>query len=221
MAHEWAMRVTKKEYAVVFPDYFFGQIEAKHQPGAFALPAHVVWDLLDATCDEIGRNGFKKILIVHEHGGNPELLKYFIETRLERRREYVVYRYDPNDKAFNKSLQKLRKSGPDQDCCAHAGEDETSEILFLRPELVQLDRANQESGKNLNRLPLPDLFTSVYWYAQFPNHYAGTGAVATREIGRSWFPSSGPSLRHKGLVLREYGGHSEKPAWQQSRVHSR
>ena len=30
---EWAARATKKEYAVVFPDYFYGQIyEAKHQP---------------------------------------------------------------------------------------------------------------------------------------------------------------------------------------------
>src|SRR5438876_7197270 len=34
---EWAARATKQEYAVVFPDYFYGQInEAKHEPGAFA-----------------------------------------------------------------------------------------------------------------------------------------------------------------------------------------
>src|SRR4051812_42719708 len=48
---EWAARATKNEYAVVFPDFFYGQInEAKHQPGAFALPERVVWDLLEATC---------------------------------------------------------------------------------------------------------------------------------------------------------------------------
>src|SRR5215470_16420796 len=41
---EWSARATKKEYAVVFPDYFYGQInEAKHQPGIFALPERVVW----------------------------------------------------------------------------------------------------------------------------------------------------------------------------------
>ena len=56
---EWAARATKREYAVVFPDYFYGQInEAKHQPGIFAMPELVVRDLLEATCDEIGRNGF-------------------------------------------------------------------------------------------------------------------------------------------------------------------
>jgi creatinine amidohydrolase len=69
---EWAARATKKEYAVVFPDYFYGQInEARHQPGTFALPERVVWDLLESTCDEIARNGFDKILIINGHGGNP------------------------------------------------------------------------------------------------------------------------------------------------------
>src|SRR5436309_12073418 len=93
---EWAARVTKTEYAVVFPDYFYGQIyEARHQPGTFALPSRLVWELLDATCEEIARNGFKKILIVNGHGGNPQLLRFFIQSQLERRREYVVYLLEP------------------------------------------------------------------------------------------------------------------------------
>src|SRR5579862_7964917 len=92
---EWSARATKREYAVVFPDYFYGQInEARHQYGTFALPERVVWDLLEATCDEIGRNGFKKILIVNGHGGNPELIKYFIQTRLEKPRDYAVYFFE-------------------------------------------------------------------------------------------------------------------------------
>jgi creatinine amidohydrolase len=70
---EWAARATKKEYALVFPDYFYGQInEARHVPGSFALPERVVWDLPEATCDEIARNGFDKIVIINGHGGNPE-----------------------------------------------------------------------------------------------------------------------------------------------------
>ena len=43
----------------------------------------IVWDLLEATCDEIARNGFKKIVIINGHGGNPQLIRYFIQTRLE------------------------------------------------------------------------------------------------------------------------------------------
>ena len=38
MVREWSARATKKEYAVVFPDYFYGQInEARHQPGSSAI----------------------------------------------------------------------------------------------------------------------------------------------------------------------------------------
>jgi hypothetical protein len=101
---EYASRATQKEYAVVFPDYFYGQInEAKHQPGVFALPERVVWDMLEHTCDEIARNGFNKIIIVNGHGGNPELIKYFIQTRLEKERNYAVYFFQPSsDSAFSR-----------------------------------------------------------------------------------------------------------------------
>jgi creatinine amidohydrolase len=181
---EWAARATKTEYAVVFPDYFYGQIyEAKHQPGTFALPSRLVWELLDATCEEIARNGFKKILIVNGHGGNPNLLRYFIQSQLERRRDYVVYFFDPvPDPAFIEQMNKMRRSDPAGDL--HAGERETSTLLYLRPDLVKMDRATQESGENQKRLALPDLYTAIWWYAGFPNHYAGEGAKATRELGQ-------------------------------------
>ncbi|HET9532489.1 MAG TPA: creatininase family protein [Blastocatellia bacterium] len=181
---EWAARATAKEYAVVFPDYFYGQIyEAKHQPGTFALPSRLVWELLDATCEEIARNGFKKILIVNGHGGNPQLLRYFVQSQLERRRDYVVYFYDPAaDPSLNEKVSKIRKSDPSVDM--HAGERETSTLLYLRPDLVKMDRATDESGENQKRLSIPDLYTAIWWYAAFPNHYAGEGAKATRELGQ-------------------------------------
>jgi creatinine amidohydrolase len=181
---EWSARASKLEYAVVFPDFFYGQIyEAKHQPGTFALPSRVVWDMLDATCDEIARNGFRKILIVNGHGGNPQLLRYFVQSQLERPRDYVVYFYDPAyDPALEEQLKKVRKSDAARDM--HAGERETSVLMYLRPDLVQLARAGQESGENQQRLSLPDLYTSIWWYASFPNHYAGEGAKATRELGQ-------------------------------------
>ncbi len=181
---EWAARATKVEYAVVFPDYFYGQIyEARHQPGTFALPSKLVWELLDATCEEIARNGFKKILIINGHGGNPNFLRFFIQSQLERRRDYVVYFHDPApDPALQQQLTKLHKSDPATD--QHAGERETSELMFLRPDLVKLDRAKDESGKNQQQLALPDLYTAIWWYAAYPNHYAGDAAVSTKELGQ-------------------------------------
>lgn len=180
---EWARRATTREYAVVFPDYFYGQInEAKHQPGTFALPSRLVWDMLETTCDEIARNGFKKIVIINGHGGNIYLLRYFIQAQLERRRDYVVYLHDPApDSVQNEKVARMRKSDPSYD--GHAGERETSTMLYLRPDLVQLDRADRESGKNQKRLSIPELYTGIWWYASYPNHYAGEGSVGTRELG--------------------------------------
>jgi creatinine amidohydrolase len=180
---EWAARVTKQEYAVVFPDYFYGQIyEARHQPGTFALPSRLIWDLLDATCEEIARNGFSKILIVNGHGGNPNFLRFFVQAQLERRRDYVVYFYDPApDPVLSEKMNRMRKSDPATD--QHAGERETSTLLYLRPDLVQMDRASHESGGDQKRLGVQDLYTAIWWYGSYPNHYAGEGAKATREFG--------------------------------------
>ncbi len=180
---EWAARATKKEYAVVFPDYFYGQIyEAKHQPGTFSLPSPLLLELLDATCAEIARNGFTKIVIINGHGGNPNMLRYFVKTKLEKKRPYAVYFFEPTpDAAYNAGVAKLRTSDPSMD--QHAGERETSTLLYLRPDLVKMDRATTESGMNQKRLTLPDLYTGIWWYGSYPNHYAGEGAKGTRALG--------------------------------------
>jgi len=181
---EWSARATKKEYAVVFPDYFYGQInEARHVPGSFALPERVVWDLLEATCDEIGRNGFDKIVIINGHGGNPQMIRYFIQTRLEKRRDYAVYFFEPgSDPEYQKKMAALHKSDPSYD--QHAGERETSALLYLRPDLVKMDSASLESGADQKPWAIPNVYTAIWWYASYPNHYAGEGSKATRELGQ-------------------------------------
>lgn len=180
---EWAARATKIEYAVVFPDYFYGQIyEARHQPGTFALPSKLILELLDATCAEIARNGFKKIVIINGHGGNPQLIRFFIQSQLEKRRDYAVYFFEPGqDEDYRNKLKQLHKSNAEGD--QHAGERETSTLLYLRPDLVKMDKAADESGLNQKRLDIPNVYTAIWWYAAYPNHYAGVGSAATRELG--------------------------------------
>lgn len=183
---EWAARATKQEYAVVFPDYFYGQInEARHQPGTFALPSRVIYDLLESTCDEIARNGFKKIIILNGHGGNPEFLHFFMQSFLNKRHNYAIYLYSPtnNDADYVAQYQKMHKS--DQKTDQHAGESETSTLLYYRPDLMKMDRAESQSGANQGRLNnIPGLYTPIWWYAAYPNHYAGEGTKATSEFGK-------------------------------------
>lgn len=173
-----AVHGAQKEYAVVFPEYYFGQIfEARQEPGTIAYSPGLQLQLLQETADEMARNGCKKILIVNGHGGNNNLLPYFAQSQLAKRHDYVVYvylspHYPPSRPALHSKVDM------------HAGESETSNTLVSRPDLVHLDRAGQESGADQNRLDLPEgVYTGIWWYARFPEHYAGNGALASKELG--------------------------------------
>jgi creatinine amidohydrolase len=168
----------EEEYAIIFPPYFYGQIfEAKHEPGTVAYSAKLQLELLQETTDEMARNGCKKILIVNGHGGNNNLLPYFAQTQLATPHDYVVYIFARNSYPAGRPALKTKVD-------AHAGESETAHVMVSRPDLVHLDRAGRESGADLNRLDLPPgVYTGIWWYAKFPNHYAGDGAPATLELG--------------------------------------
>jgi creatinine amidohydrolase len=172
------LAAVQTEFAVVFPEYYFGQIfEARHEPGTIAYSASVQMQLLQETTDEMARNGCKKVVIVNGHGGNENLLPYFAQTQLEKQRDYVVYEMPLFDAPPGGPPKKTTND-------MHAGETETSEMLIARPDLVHIDRANQESGADQARLKLPDpLYTAIWWYARFPYHYSGDGATGSRELG--------------------------------------
>ena len=53
-----ALNAAQQEYAVVFPEYYFGQIfEAKHEPGTVAFRLGLQLQLLQETTVEMARNG--------------------------------------------------------------------------------------------------------------------------------------------------------------------
>lgn len=174
-----ALHAAEQEYAVVFPEYYFGQIfEAQHQPGTVAYSTHLQLELLQETTDEMARNGCKKVIIANGHGGNEHLLPFFAQSQLEAPHDYVVYVL---------GLVETPPGGPPKKTSMdmHAGESETSTMMIARPDLVHMDRANSQSGADQARLHLPDnLYTAIWWYARFPNHYSGEGSAATRELGQ-------------------------------------
>ncbi len=174
-----SLEAVQQEYALVFPEYYFGQIfEAKHEPGTIAYSRELQMQLLQETTDEMARNGCKKIIIVNGHGGNEHLLPYFAQNQLAKPHDYVVYVLD-GERSLPGGPPK-KSTGIDY----HAGENETSNTLVSRPDLVHLDRAASESGADQKRLRLPDnVYTGIWWYARFPNHYSGDGSVATKELG--------------------------------------
>jgi creatinine amidohydrolase len=167
-----------QEYAVIFPEYYFGQIaEARHEAGTVAYTAEMQMKLLQAMTDEMGRNGCRKVIIVNGHGGNESLLPYFAQSQLDAPHEYVVYVQWGHDATKKVGAEKEQ---PDW----HAGATETSNMLVTHPNLTHMDRAKNESGADQKRVRLPEnVYTGIWWYARFPNHYSGDGSTASKEQG--------------------------------------
>ena len=176
------MNAVDQEFAVVFPQYYFGQIfEAQQEPGTIAYSLPTQLSLLQETVKEMARNGRKKIAIVNGHGGNNSLLPLFAQSQLAAPRDYVVYVIGLPERSA--PGRPAMKSDPRND--QHAGETETSAMLVARPDLVHMDRAQSESGADQHRLNFPDnVYTGIWWYARFPDHYSGTGSAATKELGQ-------------------------------------
>ena len=182
-AREIALRAAEKEYTVVFPWYYFSQInEARHQPGTIAYSPELIWNVLQETLDELNRNGFDKIIIINGHGGNNSFLNYFGMSQLSKKRDYSLYWYQVSyDREVLDKAEALTQHDPyDQ----HAGNRETSMVKAIVPDLVFPEKADQQSGKDLDRLNnLNHVFTGIWWYAQYPNHYSGDGSKANKEAG--------------------------------------
>ncbi len=178
-----AVKAAQQEYAVVFPEYYVGQInEARHQPGTIAYSPELIWKMMEETLDELSRNGFTKIILVNGHGGNI-WLNYFCMSLLHKQKNYAVYVYGlPDESIYPEAVKKLIKS---DNPGGHAAEFETSSMMANRPDLVRKEAIVEESGGDLQRLKGLDVYTGIWWYAQFPNHYNTGATAATAELGKA------------------------------------
>jgi creatinine amidohydrolase len=151
-----------------------------------------MWKMLEETCMELSRNGLKKIILMNGHGGNNHFLGYFCQSQLSEHRDYVVVLFEPDpDQATRAQINSLKKTTFD----GHAGEEETSMMYFIRPDLVHPEMAKTQSGDDQARLKqLPYAYTGIWWYASFPNHYAGDGSQFSKELGAMLIKSDASQL---------------------------
>jgi creatinine amidohydrolase len=200
LAREIASRGAELEYALVFPEFYFGQIfEARHQPGTLAYSTELLWSILEESCEEMARNGIKKIILVNGHGGNNNFFAYFCQAQLAEQKDYTVVFFQPDDTRVDKETAGLRLT----DYGGHADEVETSMLYAVRPDLVHADRGSSQSGKDQSRMSIPFGYTGIWWYASFPNHYAGDGSVPNERIGALNLQSRANQLAELIRFLKE------------------
>ena len=180
--HAIACLAAEKEKAVVFPPFYFGQIyEARCFPGTVTIKPSLLLELIQGVLDEIGRNGFKKIVLLNAHGGNDHFLPFLVQCSLWEQKPYSVYLYtgelSPEREREWNSLLETREHG-------HACECESSVLMASYPALVDISKVPQSPGAALHRLShLPNHFSAIWWYANYPEHYAGDARSASVEKG--------------------------------------
>ena len=219
---EIAKRATQNEYAVIFPTLYFGEkTGAGKFKGTVMFSHELKQKILEETCSEIARNGFKKILLYNGHGGNLALLSNFARSVLEKNVDYAVFDYSiGSDFATPKIL--LQKNYPyltsedrkvlndftlQKKRYGHACFIETGWIYGVRPEVVRLDKINQESGESQHRfdkfaqMKVNSAFT---WMADYPNSYSGDAHEGMNErIARAMVEYSTEKLENIIKFLKE------------------
>jgi len=105
------------------------------------------------------RNGIKKLVIINGHGGNMPTLHFAAQTINS---EAQIFTCVDTGETSDEDVYALSQTPND----VHAGEIETSTTLYLRPQLVQMDKAKRSVPRFSN--PYLDFTSqlSVGWYGR-------------------------------------------------------
>lgn len=215
-----ATEAAKLEDVVIFPSgAWLGEVSCFHSfknpgearlRGCIGIKQSTILTVLEELCDEIARNGFRKILIVNCHGGNIAMLKHFIRCQTYENKPYATMSTFALDlpamqpmklieivrtrkeefqfvtKSDIEALKKYAKTGYGG---GHADFRETALILASTPSLVAEDRYDAENGFSNHRtdyLSEMGVDSVNCWLANYPNSYNGAPPFDCSEtIGRA------------------------------------
>ena len=208
----------KLETVCIFPTFVFGDYSLASPispvgsvpPGTITLPVETEMLLLEQLCEQISRNGMKKILIANAHGGNSAWLSTFLRKMYNKKHDFVCAVYGCRSSQSTKRLYEYlqehgRGSVPyltaeDEDyllefhatpkITGHACIGESAVTMGVYPETVHLDRLGIESGLPTHVADyLKDAGIQIAdygWTQNYPYNYSGHDPVGlTATIGKA------------------------------------
>ena len=138
LGYEVCRRAAEKvpDAVLLLPPVYFGVSEHHMDfPGTIAVKGDTIVRYLTEICQSLVRHGFKKILLVGSHGGNSQSIGDVTrEIALTTDALCMSLMHFSPIKDEIKALRESEIGG-----IGHAGEVETSMMLYLRPELVKKD----------------------------------------------------------------------------------
>lgn len=110
-------------------------------PGTFSLSSSTLKAIIYDYVESLAKHGFTNIILLPSHGGNFETVKQAIEELKQKHTELKIIGYTDLKGFVDFLLNISEDSGvTKEEAGAHAGENETSFILFLEKDLVVKER---------------------------------------------------------------------------------
>ncbi|NEP17033.1 MAG: creatininase family protein, partial [Leptolyngbya sp. SIO4C1] len=128
--------------AYCLPPLYYGKSnEHWHFPGTITLSAATLISLLTEVAESVYRAGFRKLVLLNSHGGQPQIVEIVARDLHQRYDDLTVFPlfvwHAPH--AAGQLLSDQEKAYG-----IHAGDAETSVMLSILPEQVQMDKAVKE-----------------------------------------------------------------------------
>lgn len=182
---------------------------ARALPGAVHIRSELLMEFVENICDEIHRNGFDKIILLHGHGGNTALHTMFCNRMHEREKPYIVYSVSAQADLWSKMIDMTESKE-----CGHACEWETSMAMVACPGLVRMDLLGDRTFPARKEPDTRPALTAADWIGKYPDMAVGKPQLASREKGEKFLGMVTDALveiirrikkdQETGKVLREY-----------------
>jgi len=171
-------------------------------PGTLTLSPETLIRLWTEIGESVGRAGIRKLVLFNSHGGQPQILDIVArELRIRANMFVVCVSYYALGKPPGLFPESEMKHG------IHGGSAETSMMLALRPELVQMDKARNFEPLSLAMerdyaILVPEGRVGFGWQTQdlHPAGACGNALDADAERGRAMIDHAAGRLVE---VLRE------------------
>jgi len=133
--------------AYALPTLCYGKSnEHWHFPGTVTLSAQTLMNLLMEVGESLYRSGFRKWALVNGHGGQPQIMEIVARDLHQKYEDFMVFPlfvWRVPNVAAELLTPKEKALG------IHAGDGETSLLLSILPEQVQMDKAVAEYPQGL------------------------------------------------------------------------
>ena len=183
------------EPVVVFPTMYFGDKSGAGEfPGTVIFSLETRWHIFRETCNEIYRNGFKKIIFCNGHGGNTGMLSTFTRAMLEENPNVMTFVRSTGGSTSKNMLEIINDKETysyltDEDraelqdfvdkkkTAGHACISETARCMYFRPETIRMDLMRTEEGLSNHRFDEFGKYgidTHFAWMGNHPNSYSAS-----------------------------------------------